>query len=70
MKKIEQDLAEATSAVKEKSQYYEKCVDKVSTLEKSIHEHAGSREKRLKDLEKKIKATKALMQSDSNTLKV
>ncbi|CAI9097454.1 OLC1v1033885C1 [Oldenlandia corymbosa var. corymbosa] len=69
VKKIEQELEQANSAAKEKKQYYEKCIDKVQSLENSIHHHAGSREKRLKDLEKRIKGIKAEMQSDSNTLK-
>lgn len=70
MKKIEQELGEAKSAVKEKEIFFEICVAKVSSLEKSIHDHAGSREKKLKDLEKKIKAIKAQIQSASNALKV
>lgn len=69
VKKIEQELGEARSAVEEKKEFHESCVAKVSALEKSIHEHAGSREGRLKDLEKKIKAMKAQMQSASNELK-
>lgn len=67
---MEQELGEARLAVKEKKQLHEICVTKVSSLEKSIHEHAGSRESRLKDLEKKIRAIKAQMQSSSNELKV
>lgn len=39
-------------------------------LEKSIREHDNNREGRLKDLEKKIKAVKAKMQSASKDLKV
>lgn len=39
-------------------------------LEKSIHEHTNNRDGRLKDLEKKIKAYKAQMQSASKDLKV
>ncbi|KAI5671701.1 hypothetical protein M9H77_12065 [Catharanthus roseus] len=69
VKKMEQELGEARLAVKEKKQLHEICVTKVSSLEKSIHEHAGSRESRLKDLEKKIRAIKAQMQSSSNELK-
>ncbi len=45
-------------------------MNKVSFLEKSIKEHDNSREGRLKDLEKKIKETKALLQSASKDLKV
>ena len=70
MKKIEQDLGEAKSSVKEKEQYFGICVAEVSSLEKSIHDHAGSREKKLKDLEKRIKAIKVQIQSASNALKV
>ena len=39
-------------------------------LEKSISEHANNRDGRLKDLEKKIKANKAQVQSASKDLKV
>lgn len=39
-------------------------------LEKSVKEHENNREGRLKDLEKKIKAIKAQMQSASNNLRV
>lgn len=45
-------------------------MNKVSFLEKSIKEHDNSREGRLKDLEKKIKETKAHLQSASKDLKV
>lgn len=45
-------------------------MNKVSFLEKSIKEHDNSREGRLKDLEKKIKETKAQLQSASKDLKV
>ncbi|XP_071929616.1 structural maintenance of chromosomes protein 2-1 [Coffea arabica] len=69
VKKIEQDLGEAKSSVKEKEQYFGICVAEVSSLEKSIHDHAGSREKKLKDLEKRIKAIKVQIQSASNALK-
>lgn len=70
MKRIEQELEEAKSAAKEKQLLYENCVNTVSLLEKSIKEHDNNREGRLKDLEKKIKATKAQMQSSSKALKV
>ncbi|XP_059624894.1 structural maintenance of chromosomes protein 2-1 [Cornus florida] len=69
VKKIEQELLEAKSAAKEKQLLYEKCVDTVSLLEKSIHDHANNRDRRLKDLEKNIKAVKAQMQSASKELK-
>lgn len=58
------------SAIKEKKVLYEECVATVSSLEKSIHDHAGNRESRLKDLEKKIKAIKSLMQAASKNLRV
>ncbi|GER35073.1 structural maintenance of chromosomes protein [Striga asiatica] len=70
VKKIEEELREAKSAIKEKQLLYEECVAKVSDLEKSIHENAGNRESRLKDLEKKIKAIKNQMQAASKNLKV
>ncbi|KAL0292335.1 UNVERIFIED_CONTAM: Structural maintenance of chromosomes protein 2-2 [Sesamum calycinum] len=68
-KRIEEELGEAKSAIKEKKILYEECVAKVSSLEKSIHDHAGNRESRLKDLEKKIKAIKSQMQAASKNLK-
>ncbi|XP_028797839.1 structural maintenance of chromosomes protein 2-1-like isoform X2 [Neltuma alba] len=69
VKKIEQELAEAKSAVKEKQIIYENCVKAVSSLEKSIKEHDNNRESRLKDLEKKIKSFKSQMQSSLKDLK-
>lgn len=70
VKKMEQELAENKSAAKEKQLLYEDCVNKVSLLEKSIKDHDNNREGRLKELEKKIKAAKAQMQSASKDLKV
>ncbi|XP_004307824.1 PREDICTED: structural maintenance of chromosomes protein 2-2-like isoform 2 [Fragaria vesca subsp. vesca] len=70
VKRIEQELQEANTAAKEKKLLHEDCVNKVSFLEKSIKEHDNSREGRLKDLEKKIKETKALLQSASKDLKL
>lgn len=70
VKSIEQELQEAKSAVQEKEILYEKHVSTVLELEKSIREHDNNREGRLKDLERKIKATKARMQSASKDLKV
>ena len=70
VKSIEQELELAKSAVKEKQILYEKHVSTVSELEKSIRDHDNDREGRLKDLERKIKATKAQMQSASKNLKV
>lgn len=70
MKKIEQELAEAKSAVKEKQLLYENCVKTVSLLEKSIKEHDNNRESRLQALEKKIKSIKSQTQSSLKDLKV
>ncbi|KAK8652071.1 hypothetical protein V6N13_061095 [Hibiscus sabdariffa] len=69
VKNIEQELDQARSAVKEKQILYEKHVSTVSELEKSIKDNDNNREGRLKDLERKIKATKAQMQSSSKDLK-
>lgn len=69
LKKIEQDLSDAKSTLKEKQVAYENCVKKVSTLEKSIKDYDKSRGARLKDLEKRIKALKSQMQSSSKDLK-
>lgn len=70
VKSIEQELELARSTVKEKQILYEKLVSTVSELEKSIRDNDNNREGRLKDLERKIKATKAKMQSASKDLKV
>ncbi|PHU22761.1 Structural maintenance of chromosomes protein 2-1 [Capsicum chinense] len=67
--KLEQELGEAKSGIEEKKLVYESCLAKVSYLEKSIHEHAGNRESRLKDLEKKVKTIKSQMQSALKDLK-
>lgn len=67
---MEQELEETKSAAKEKELLYKECVNKVSVLEKSIKEHDNNRAGRLKDLEKKIKAAKAQMQSATKDLKV
>ncbi|GMN40980.1 hypothetical protein TIFTF001_010195 [Ficus carica] len=69
VKKMEQELEETKSAAKEKELLYKECVNKVSVLEKSIKEHDNNRAGRLKDLEKKIKAAKAQMQSATKDLK-
>ncbi|KAF5805595.1 putative transcription factor bZIP family [Helianthus annuus] len=69
VKRIEQELAEAKSAISEKEALYKECVNEVATLEKSIHDHANNRERILKDLEKKIKTVKTKMQSASKDLK-
>lgn len=54
----------------EKQLLYQNCKTTVSSLEKSIKEHASNRASRLKDLEKKIKAIKAQKQSALKDLKV
>ncbi|VVA10918.1 PREDICTED: structural maintenance of [Prunus dulcis] len=69
VRRIEQELQEAQSAAKEKQLLYEDCVNKVLVLEKSIKDNDNSREGRLKDFEKRIKETKAQMQSASKNLK-
>ncbi|KNA04781.1 hypothetical protein SOVF_196530 [Spinacia oleracea] len=69
LKKIEQDLLDAKSTLKEKQVAYGNYVKKVSTIEKSIKDYDKSRGSRLKDLEKKIKALKIQMQSSSKDLK-
>ncbi|KAH0686172.1 hypothetical protein KY289_018908 [Solanum tuberosum] len=69
VKKIEQELGEAKSGVEEKKLVYESCLAKVSCLEKSIHDHAGNRESRLKDLENKVKTIKRQLQSSLKDLK-
>ncbi|KAL2936526.1 Structural maintenance of chromosomes protein 2-1 [Bienertia sinuspersici] len=69
LKKIEQDLSDARSTLKEKQVTYDNCVKKVSSLEKSIKEYDSSRSARLKNLEKKIKELKSQMQSASKDLK-
>ncbi|KAH6788453.1 structural maintenance of chromosomes 2 [Perilla frutescens var. frutescens] len=65
----EEKLGEAKSSIKDKKVIYDECVAKVTSLEKSIHDHAGNRESRLKDLEKKIKVIKSQMQAASENLR-
>ncbi|KAH6824279.1 structural maintenance of chromosomes 2 [Perilla frutescens var. hirtella] len=65
----EEKLGEAKSSIKDKKVLYDECVAKVTSLEKSIHDHAGNRESRLKDLEKKIKVIKSQMQAASENLR-
>ncbi|KAL8539576.1 hypothetical protein ACS0TY_001256 [Phlomoides rotata] len=69
VKRIEEELDAVKSSIKEKKAIYEESVATVSSLEKSIHDHAGNRESRLKDLEKKIKTIKSQMQAASKNLK-
>lgn len=70
VKRIEEELDAVKSSINEKKALYEESVAKVASLEKSIHDHAGNRESRLKDLEKKIKTLKSQMQAASKNLKV
>ncbi|XP_047983566.1 structural maintenance of chromosomes protein 2-1-like [Salvia hispanica] len=65
----EEKLAESKSAIMDKKVLYDECVTRVSSLQKSIHDHTGNRESRLKDLEKKIKAIKTQMQAASENLR-
>ncbi|KAF6164612.1 hypothetical protein GIB67_032840, partial [Kingdonia uniflora] len=69
VKKIEQELGEAQVGEKERQLLYEKCVSTVLLLENSIKGHLKERESLLKDLDKKIKTTRAQMQSASKELK-
>ncbi|KAF5942367.1 hypothetical protein HYC85_020009 [Camellia sinensis] len=69
VKRIEQELLEAKSAASEKQLLYDECITTVSLLKKSICENTNNRDVRLKDLEKKIKAIKAQVQSASKDLK-
>ncbi|KAI3881242.1 hypothetical protein MKW92_003399 [Papaver armeniacum] len=69
VKKIEQELDEAKHSIKEKQLLYDQCLSTVSLLGNSIKEHTNKRESRLNDLDKKIKATKVMMQSSSKDLK-
>ncbi|KAL2594620.1 hypothetical protein AAZV13_12G199500 [Glycine max] len=69
VKKIEQELNEVKSTVKDKQLLYKDCVKTVSSLEKSIKDHDNNRESRLKGLEKKIKTIKSQMQSSLKDLK-
>ncbi|WZZ44429.1 hypothetical protein YC2023_040688 [Brassica napus] len=69
VQKLEVELEETRSQIKEKELAYNNCVDAVSTLEKSIKDHDKNREGRLKGLEKNIKTIKAQMQAASKDLK-
>ncbi|KAL9231457.1 hypothetical protein vseg_006684 [Gypsophila vaccaria] len=69
LKKIEQDLTDARSTLKEKEKDHRDCVKKVASLEKSIKEYDNSREARLKDLDKRIKGLKVQMKTISKDLK-
>jgi structural maintenance of chromosome 2 len=70
VKKLEQELHESKQELSEKKELYEKCVNKVSELEKIIRTYGTEREGRLKALEKNIKSLKSEMQSMSKQLKV
>ncbi|GJM92159.1 hypothetical protein PR202_ga08594 [Eleusine coracana subsp. coracana] len=69
VKKIEQELHESKQELSEKKELYEKCVNRVSELEKIIKTYGTEREGRLKALEKNIKSLKSEMQSMSKQLK-
>ncbi|CAL5348377.1 unnamed protein product [Camellia sinensis] len=69
VKRIEQEILEAKSAASEKQLLYDECITTVPLLKKSICENTNNRDVRLKDLEKKIKAIKAQVQSASKDLK-
>ncbi|KAK6926412.1 SMCs flexible hinge [Dillenia turbinata] len=69
VKRIELEVFETKSTCEEKQILYENCLKTVSLLEKSIKDHASNRGNKLKDLEKKIKTTKAQMQTASKDLK-
>ncbi|KAF5946861.1 hypothetical protein HYC85_017089 [Camellia sinensis] len=69
VKRIGQELLEAKSAASEKQLLCDECITTVSLLKKSICENTNNRDVRLKDLEKKIKAIKAQVQSASKDLK-
>ncbi|KAL9831546.1 putative structural maintenance of chromosomes protein [Arabidopsis thaliana] len=69
VKKLEEEVEEMRSQIKEKEGLYKSCADTVSTLEKSIKDHDKNREGRLKDLEKNIKTLKARIQASSKDLK-
>ncbi|EPS58307.1 hypothetical protein M569_16508, partial [Genlisea aurea] len=69
VKKLEEDLAAAKSTYEEKKLFHQECLESVPRLEKAIRDHAGSREAKLKDLERKVKAVKSEMQIASKKLK-
>lgn len=70
VRKTEEELQEAKASTKEKQLSYDKFVSNVKSLEKLIKEYGDSRESRLNDLDKKIKATKAQIQLSLKDLKV
>lgn len=69
VKKIEQDLADAKSSLKEKQLQYENSLEKVVSTENLIKDYDSNRNSRLKSLEKKIKLSKTQMLSVSKELK-
>ncbi|WCJ36468.1 Structural maintenance of chromosomes protein 2-2 [Euphorbia peplus] len=69
VKKIEIELEESNSSIKEKQIFYDECVKMVATLATSIKDQDKNRAGRLKDLEKQIKAIKAKLQLASKDLK-
>ncbi|CAM8991236.1 unnamed protein product [Rhodiola kirilowii] len=69
VKKLEQELEEAQSALSEKQHLYEDCIKTVELLEKTVKDYDNNRESRLKHFEKKIKEVKSQIQSVSKDLK-
>lgn len=67
---MEEELQEAKASTKEKQLSYDKFVSDIKSFEKLIKEYGDSRESRLNDLDKKIKATKAQIQLSLKDLKV
>ncbi|PWA67433.1 RecF/RecN/SMC [Artemisia annua] len=69
VKRINQELEEAKSALIEKQAFYKECVTKVANLENSVQDHASNEDGSLKTREEKIKAVKKKMQSAKKNLK-
>lgn len=70
VKKIEEELDEASRNAKVKKELHEACLSEVSSLETSIKEHARERGGKLAALDRKIKSIKGQMQSSSKDLQV
>ncbi|CAN6468378.1 unnamed protein product [Victoria cruziana] len=68
VKKIEEELDEASRNAKVKKELHEACLSEVSSLETSIKEHARERGGKLAALDRKIKSIKGQMQSSSKDL--
>ncbi|GJZ30574.1 structural maintenance of chromosomes protein 2-1 [Tanacetum coccineum] len=58
VKRINQELEEAKSALTEKQGFYEECVTKVANLEISVQDHANNEDGSLKTRAEKIEAVK------------